>query len=199
MSQTAELAVALELPPGWIEIDPSKADQTEYVDSIRRLAGAGVPPALSSAVRLALATMRRSGALMSAYFVDLVEGDSATAGSPYLLCATLGVITIPLDDPGNLAELEIALAAQLERRVAHLQRVTVGAAQGVRSVLVRTVDDVADTDQLDVRYHVFPTPHTLLVLAFSTTNVDLEGSWLEVFDLMAESLTVDVAAPSTDT
>ncbi len=193
---TNPLDIELLLPGAWVDVAPIGEDSGEgYRNTVAELAGIGIPAALPSSIRLMLASLAAQSeeAILVSYFLDAAAGADGD-GIDFLFAST-AVLAYDLDEPQPIDGLRADLRSNgAGATLALVDEVILGARPAVRRSALRKNGDGGTI--LDVRYYVpIDERPSLVVICFSTPNVDLERDWLVLFDSIASSLRVGATSP----
>lgn len=187
---TVATAVALRLPPGWIELDPRAPDLVAELERAIGVPEEARPDAVRLLAPLAL-ELSRSAADGNVVLVGLFAQAIPVDGSedPYVVTAhVLLSVSPPVD---GLDEVRAGPAG----RGAEVVPVDLPAGAGVLATAQTEVRDPSWDRPLPAhsRRYVVPVPGTpaVAILSFLTPNLDLTEQFDEVFAAVAETLAFD--------
>lgn len=188
-------SVSLQLPAGWVELDPREPD---LVAELGR--AIGIPPeardgALALLAPMALALSRSvdaSDVVLVGFYAQAIEIDGSA--EPFVVTANVMLAVSP--QVGGMDEVRAALKTAGD----DIRPVDLPAGAGVLSTGETQVSDPAwdATVPARTRRYLVPIPGTdrMAALSFLTPNLDLADQFDEVFAAVAETLEFGWDGPS---
>lgn len=181
---TAARSVSVQLPTGWIELDPREPELVAELQRAVDVPAAARDTAVALLAPLALELARAAAAsdvVLIGFYAQAIEIDGAA--EPFVVTANVILAVSP--QVGGLDEVRAALNG-------NVRPVDLPAGAGVLATGETEISDPAWEGSVPVRTrrYLIPVPGTdrMAALNFLTPNLDLADQFDEVFDAIAATL-----------